>query len=978
MLKNTLFLLVSVLSSLSAIAQGEVRGKVIDVENGDPLPFVRVKVEELNKNAQTDFDGEYSVSLPAGKYSFTFSLTAEGYIDQTKEVEVIDGEVTLLNIDLSKDSSVVNITAAVVKGTKIDGAKTIEADDIRRQNAQGATDGMSNEQITNTGANSAVEAAAQVPGISVEDGKSVYVRGLGDRYTKTILNGMTIPGLDPDRNSVQMDIFPATVIDNMTVYKTFTPNLSGDFTGGLVDITTKDFPSKKTIYVKAGLGYNTEATFNKDFISYQGGKLDFLGFDDGTRALPIRQTDVFPDPTTGDVKLYTLTSSFSDIMAAQKSNSFLNQNYAFSIGDRLKINRGEKKDIDYGYNFVVNYRNTNRYYDSVQFNAYRKDTDSSVNRLDKFRTSSGPLGERNVMWTGLLGQSVKVGRNKFSLVLFHTQNGLSSASQLREVNLELNPAILVKQSLQYTQRSVSNANLSGRHFLDSLGKWKLDWKLSPTYSKIVDPDIRSTVLEELEDLGPNGEVQYGLTQSVGAEIRRMYRYLNEYNLSGRFDFTYSFNQWDSLKSEISFGGLNTYKSRTFDIYNYIFDIEGGNTGIPNDPDYYFQEENIWTPETDEGTYGKGQRELANSFVSSQMISAFYVMNELPITEDFKATYGARVERAVNRYSGQNNQGTIVFDDSVVLNNINVLPSMNLVYKIERDEDTLRNKTKKLTNLRAAYTTTVARPSFKEKSISQIYDPIQGRRYNGNIDLLQTTIHNVDFRWEYFYGRTELISASVFYKRFINPIEIVSFYTAPNEIQPNNAGIADVYGAEVEFRKAIGFRSTPERSLVLGTNLTYVVSQIDMNKVEITTAGVTKTEKEIRQENARDGEVIGDYRPMYGQSPYIVNAFLTFKDDTLGWSANLSYNVQGKKLAVIGVGSIPDVYERPFHNLSLKVSKKFGTDQRWTASLTGKNLLMNARRRFYESYNAEAQIYDYYYQGMTITGSISFLLQSTKK
>lgn len=977
MMLKSIFVFAFSLFTLSVLAQGEVRGAVKDLESGELLPFVRIKVEELNKNTQTDFDGEYSVSIPGGNYTFTFSLPMEGFIDQTKEVAVVEGEIVVLNIELSKDSAVVNIESVKVVAKKIEGAKTIEADDIRRQNAQGATDGMSTEQITNTGASSAVEAAAQVPGISIEDGKSVYVRGLGDRYTKTILNGMTIPGLDPDRNAVQMDIFPATVIDNMTVYKTFTPNLSGDFTGGLVDITTKDFPNKRTLYVKVGLGYNTEATFNPDYISYEGGKLDFLGFDDGTRALPIRKTDKFIDPAVGDSKLTTLTSSFSDVMAAQKSSNFLNQNYAFSYGDRIKLNKNGKRPADYGYNFVLNYRNVHNYYDSVQFNEFRKKTDPSDNEMERYRSSTGPLGENDVMWTALLGQSYKVGRNKFSLVLFHTQNGKSSASQLREVNYEINPATLVKQSLQYTQRSVSNANLSGRHFLDSTGRWKLDWKLSPTYSKIVDPDIRSTVLEELEDLGPNGEVQYGLTQSVGSEIRRMYRYLNEYNLSGRFDFTYKFKQWSDLESELSFGGLNTYKQRTFDVYNYVFDLENTIT-VPNDPDYFFQDENIWTPETDKGTYGKGERELANSFVSSQMISGFYVMNELPITSAFKATYGARVERAVNKYTGQNNQGTVIFTDSVVLNNINVLPSLNLVYKIEKDEDTESNKHKRYTNIRGAYTTTVARPSFKEKSISQIYDPIQGRRYNGNIDLLQTTIHNADLRWEYFYGRTELVSASVFYKRFINPIELVSFYTAPNEVQPNNAGVADVYGAELELRKSIGFKNSVEKSLVLGTNLTYVISRIDMNKVTVTTAGTTVTEKEIREANAREGEVIGDYRPMYGQSPYIVNAFVTYKDDSLGLTVNLSYNVQGEKLAVIGVGSIPDVYEVPFHNLSLKVSQKFGKDQRWQASLTGKNLLMNARRRFYQSYEATPQIYDYYYQGMTITGSISYLLQSNKK
>ena len=381
-------------------------------------------------------------------------------------------------------------------------------------------------------------------------------------------------------------------------------------------------------------------------------------------------------------------------------------------------------------------------------------------------------------------------------------------------------------------------------------------------------------------------------------------------------------------------------------------------------------------DSDQGTYGKGERQLANSFVASQNVTGAYVMNELPITKNFKATYGVRVEHATNNYTGQNNVGDVKYENERVLDELSILPSVNLVYKIKKaksDSTTGRN-----TNIRAAYAKTVARPSFKEKSISQIYDPIQGRRYNGNIDLLQTEIHNADLRYEYFFGRTELISASVFYKHFINPIEVVANVAAPSEVQPVNAGVADVYGAEFEIRKALGFKDQPHISLVAGANFTYVLSRIDMNKVKTTVGGVEYTEKEVRELNARDGEVIGDFRPMSGQSPYIINGFLTFKNDSLGLTLNASYNVQGKKLAVIGVGSLPDVYEQPFHSLNLKVSKAFGEDNKWKASVSGKNLLASKRSKYYESFDATPQIYELFNQGVQITGSISYIFQGKKK
>ena len=973
MLNRIVIILFFITSSLLSNAQGIVEGTIIDSLSTEPIPFARVKVEGQNAGANTDFDGNYKVKLPAGEYVLVFSMSMDGYVPVKKSITVIDGQEINLSVQLHKSKSVQQIETMQVVHVKTEGAQSIEADDARRREAKGSSDGMSKEQIQNTGASSAVEAVQMVPGLSIEDGKSVYVRGLGDRYSKTILNGMVIPGLDPDRNSVQMDIFPSTIIDNITVYKTFTPNLAGDFTGGLVDITTTDFPSEKTIYFKAGLGYNTQTTFNKDYISYKGGKYDFLGFDDGTRAMPVSKAKKFSDPTQGDISLTRATNSFGKVMATEKAANFLNQNYAFSLGDRFSKQRKNRGDLNYGYNFVLNYRNSHRFYQDAQFNEYRKDPDASVTEIYRDRTSTGDVAENNVLWTALLGQSIKFNQSKISLTLFHTQNGMSSASSLRQVNDESNPATLVKQNLTFTQRSVSNLNINGRHFIGKSRKWRMDWKLSPTYSKIDDPDIRSTVLEEVTDA--NGEVSYALTQSVGAEIRRIYRNLSEYNVSGRIDFKYSFVPWDSLKSEISFGALNTYKHRNYEVYDFIFDVENA-FRYSEDPNWYFESDNIWNPTTDQGTYVQGERQLANSFEASQNVTGAYVMNDLPLTKRFNATYGVRVEKAVNHYTGQNNVGDVKYVNKVVLDEINVLPSVNLVYKIEKKGDSLRRKS--FTNIRAGYSSTVARPSFKEKSISQIYDPIQGRRYNGNIDLKQTTIHNVDLRWEYFYGRTELISVSAFYKKFIDPIEVIANVAAPNEVQPINAGIADLYGAEIEIRKAIGFANNDNVNLVIGTNLTLVYSQIDMRKVKMNVGGVEYTEQEIRSLNAREGEDVGNFRPMYGQSPYIINAFLNFSNSKLGLTFNSSYNVQGKKLAVIGVGGLPDVYEQPFHSLNMKITKTIGADRNWKVGLQAKNILMSTRLKMYESYNSTSQIYSSMYQGMTITGSVSFLLKGKKK
>ncbi len=986
-IKHFYSLLALLLISLSSNGQNIVRGIVTNAKTGDPVVDAKVSVNGVGK-LYTDLDGAYNLRLAPGKYTLAFSQTLDGFIDEEREIEVMAGEVLIVDVQMS--TALTDVDEVVVTGRKAPPTSDKKLDEDRAE-GEGTTDNIGKEAMQKKGIQTAVDAVATTPGASVEDGKNVYIRGLGDRYTKTILNGMDIPGLDPDRNSVQLDIFPTVLVDKITVYKTFTPNLSADFTGGLIDITTQDFPTKKTLYFKGGLGYNTNATFNPDFISYEGGSLDFLGFDDGTRRLPISSSTEIPHPALQDPVTATITQKFSETMATEKAFSFMNQNYAFATGNQKNFYVGGKKGKDstrltYGYNVVLNYRTSNTYFKDVQYNEYIMETDPNQTELFRDRTSKGEQTESNVLWTALLGQSIKFGKSKFSLTLFHTQNGTKSAANLRETNYDSNQAVLLKQGLQYSQRSVTNANITGTHFLDEKNKWKLIWKLSPTYSRISDPDIRSTAIEESDTPGPNGEVQYLWEESVGAEVRRIFRSLNEYNLSGRFDFERKFMQWDSLESTLSFGGLTTYKNRTFDVAEYVFKLYNTpNNVVPNDPNWFFEDENVWNTDTYQGTYATGQQERANIYEANQMINSAYVMNELPLSKSFSATYGARVERSINRYTGQSNNAD--FDttapryvNEVVLNNINLLPSLNMVYKIRKDADSSRYERK--TNFRAAYTQTVARPSFREISISQIYDPIQGRRYLGNIDLKQTLIHNADVRWEHFFGRTEIISLSGFYKRFINPIEIVANVAAPNEFIPVNAGVADVYGGEFEFRKAIGFNKKSKEHLrfVVGGNFTYVISQIDMNKVTTEVGGVKMTEKEVRQANARNGEVIGDYRTMYGQSPYIVNGFVNFSDDSLFLSCNVSYNVQGKKLAVIGVGLVPDVFEQPFHSLNVKVSKGFGkvregeSAPRWKASITGRNLLNQARRRYYESFNAKSQVFDYLHQGTTVSASISYTIK----
>jgi TonB-dependent Receptor Plug Domain len=611
----TLFVLAFATSAnaQNAKLQGKVFTIVKNVET--PLPFAKVMIlkpdSTVLKGVDTDFDGKYII---IGKPGLNLiSVRAAEMRDSIFTVDLVEGDNPELNIQMF-DFSITAATAVVI-GQKKKSPSTQQGEDNRRKDDVAASDGMSREQIQKTGDSDASRAVQRVPGVSVQDGKYIYVRGLGDRYVKTIMNGVEIPGLDPDRNTVQLDIFPTALIDNIIVYKTFSPNLSGDFTGGLVDIITRDYPSSKELKVNLSLGYNSAATFNSKFIGYKGGNFDFLGFDDGTRALPLSPTQKTYDPSLQDERTTTMTKAFNSQMAFENKLALPNLSFGFSYGNFIK-DAFKSENWTYGYLTSFTYRNSNSLNDIASFGNYLRSQNESKTELEPFRVSSGVVAQNDVLWTALFNQTfVYKKKHKYSVGFFHTQNGTSSASSIRENNIEGNQGVLIKQGLQYTQRQVSNLDFKGSH---SYLKWKINWVVAPTLSKISDPDLRSTVLEEVTNINSSGEtvVTYELNPAVGSEIRRIYRDLDEKSLNSKLNFTYLISLNDSVKSKLEFGVFNLTKERNFNVYDYFFELHNSNQ-VSLDPNFYFQPENIWTVDNNSGLYVKGQREPANQYVGRQ-------------------------------------------------------------------------------------------------------------------------------------------------------------------------------------------------------------------------------------------------------------------------------------------------------------------------------------------------------------------------
>ena len=928
-----LFSVVFFTTLLFAQAQtGKITGKILDGEFNDVLAFANVLVKDTSKGTTSDFDGIYSIDLEPGIYTLVFSFV--GY--ETKaitDIEVKANSVTEINITLRPSSATLDEVVITTSARR----NTEEAVLNLQRNSAVLLDGLSIESIKKAGAGDIASAIRTVPGVSVQGGKFVYVRGLGDRYTKSILNGMDIPGLDPDKNTVQMDIFPTNILENLIVVKSASADLPADFTGGVVDIITKDFPSQKTMSVSFSGGFNPDMNFNSNYVGYPGGKTDFLGFDDGNRKLPISPNTVIPNPASADnSSLEGITRSFNRTLATERQTSMPNFSMGFNYGNQFEV-AGNKL----GLIASVDYKNETLYYEGFENGIYQKNEDRDIFDLRFDRRQFGDLGQNNVLLSGLAGLSYKTNKAKYNFNILHIQNGESQAAIFNQRTEISNDIDVNRDNLEYYERSITNILLAGKHTSEK-SDFTTEWKVSPTFTSVNDKDIRLTTFI----LNPDGTTN--ISSDAGFP-QRLWRELQEVNLVGKVDFTKKYDFLDN-KASLKFGALGSYKKRNYDIFSYEVAFRNVNTTSFNgDPNAILAPENIWTPETNSGSFIRGNFEPANSFESNQNTAAVYVSNEFKLADKIRAIIGLRAEYFTTFFTGQNNAGTQVFDNEQTIDVLDLFPSANFIYEVNEKS-----------NVRASYYRTTARPSFKELSVVQIPDLLTGIIFLGNIELQPSYINNFDLRYEFFGEKAQMFAVSAFYKQFKDPIELVAFsFVAPNQFTPRNSNEATVIGVEFEGRKNFNFIAESLKDLSLNVNVSLIQSEIEMPKGP-------GQEFESRQQFARNGEVIDDTRQLQGQSPFLVNVGLNYNNTDLGLETGLFYNVQGKTLEVVGFGRNPDVFTVPFNSLNFNFSKTFGQDQRSKVSFRAENILGAERISRYESFGGARENFSFRAPGTTFT------------
>ena len=977
-----LFSAFSILFSIGLCAQnGTIRGTVIEDSNGEPLFGVTVQIKSTTTGAITDFDGKFDIPIAAGTYDIQASFVSFATVTVTGVV-VESGKVTTIDqIRLAEDVETLEeivVTAEVIRTTE---SALLT---VKRKSAN-LIDGISAASFKKIGDADAAAAVKRVTGVSIEGGKYVYVRGLGDRYTKTMLNGVDIPGLDPDKNSLQIDIFPTNLIDNMIVTKTAVAEMPADFSGGIVNIDTKDFPEEKVLNVSLSTSFNPSMHFNSEFLDYEGSDTDWLGFDTDTRELPNEFRNVeFPDPRAAEPEeVANISNSFSRTLGAQPETSFTDYNVGISLGNQKTMNNGHKL----GYIFSGSYKRNWLHYDDRVFGEYQISTSQDEFELVPANLQSGVESINSVFTGGLAGVAYKTEYSKYRLTAMLLQNGESKAGQFTISDDPASEAVgksgyrATSDNLEYSQRTLQNVLINGEHHFKE-DSWVIDWRISPTISKLEDPDIRKTAYTFFQ--GDNLTFNSG----AGGVPTRIWRFLDELNVGSRVDVTRNSSLF-GRDAKFKFGYSNLFKERDYEIFQ--FDVRFQDA--INQPDWtgdaneVLVDENLF-PNTPPGAFYRSftNNPNPNEYNSTVVNNAIYVSAEFNPSERLKTIVGLRVEDYLQKHTGRSQaaanfiesevdagstieeatqlaneiQGTEgneqirVLEDDIVLDATDLFPSLNMIYELKEKQ-----------NLRFSYSRTIARPSFKELSFAQIIDPVSNRRFNGALfplgdwdgNLTETRIDNLDLRWEAFQDRGQTVSVSFFYKRFERPIELVRVrvVTASSEFQPRNVGNGTVFGAEFEFRKSLEFLSASLTNFSINGNLTLVDSEIDM----------FQTEFEARERSARAGENVEGTRDMAGQAPYIINIGLQYDDFEKGLDAGFFYNVKGETLTVVGGGIFPDVYSEPFHSLNFNLNKTFGPEERTSLNFSVNNILNDRREQFYQNFEATNQEFDGFSPGITI-------------
>lgn len=866
----------SFLFFLSAFAQnGKLSGRIVDQKNS-PVVGATIEVANANVRAISDVDGRFNLSLaPGTKYSITVS--AVGYTSKTiDEVEISAGKVEDIQIVLSVNAA--NLQSVTIRTTVR--RESTNALIQYQKNTSAVAQVISAEAIRRSPDKNTGEALKRVTGLSIQEGRYLVVRGLSDRYNQAMLNGILLSSTEPDRKTFSFDIFPAPVIENIIVNKTFIPEYSAEWAGGLVQVNTRDIPSKGFLNVQIGTNFNTN-TVGKDFYTYPGGSLDWLGFDDGKRGLP----DGFPTKSKFEALSDPEKTELGKDLIANKWSVNKKSNLLSTLGQSFQINGGfNTKVFDKEFGGVI----TATYNRSVKLldynNGFFSFEDVTKEAHPTFRYNNMKYTE-DVLWGAMANFSVKLNsNNKITVKNLLNVHSLDNTTLRTGKDYEANSLLgenIQARELNFTANTFFNTTLSGEHNIPSL-KTKFNWFGSfNILDQYIPMQRRMQYNQDPSDPGAPylALLSNTLSQKSGSIF---YSSLSDYIYTAGGDLTYSYNLFGH-KQSVKGGYLFQVKDRLYDAKPFSVHLPIDNPTLKAmDIDHIFSPENFGPADNQlqfDALFGNQYRYLANS-----ILNAGYLQSDNAITDWLRIVWGARYE-----YYDQL-IGSTRKSDSRFLNTKkgDLLPAVNITFK-----------TNEKTNIRAAGSQTLIRPEFRELSDFAFYDFEVGATFTGKKELVRTKVTNLDLRYEIYPRNGELITVGAFYKYFDAPIELLlnqSGAGSSNTFNYVNANSAYSVGFEFEFRKRLDFISDGLKHFTAQGNYSYIYNRVkfDYKKLD---------------------------RPMQGQSPYVINAGLLYDPEKGGWSATALFNMVGRRILYVGNENVVAIWEAPRPLLDLQIAKK---------------------------------------------------------
>jgi hypothetical protein len=890
-------LLLSLLSLVIFQVDAQViKGKITENQNGQevPVPFANVFILGETIGTTTDFDGNYTLNVGQGKYQLVASYV--GYLSDTMSIDLSSGEDLELNIGLLQNSQ-------TLKEFQVEAKVSRESETVllmERKNAQGIEQNIGASELSKTGSSNVASGLKKVAGISVVGSSDIFVRGMGDRYNLAYLNGMPTPSSNPNKKVMPLNIFPSSIVSSLNVKKAFTPDLYGDFSGGIIDIRTKDFPDGPKLDVTFGTGFNSQTT-GRDFVTYQGGKTDYFGMDDGTRAVPqdLNQIEYYNSVSEeGNGTGFTNNFNPTTIQAP------LNTKYQITGGNYWKMKKLKHSGVGVmlsAYHSVKSQNLPGTYRVINAQNDFQLDYDYS-----DYQINTNSSGLANVQFRLLKN-------HRISANAIMVNQSMDNVREARGSHFDYG-SLLFSRRFTFLENRLFTQQVKGEH--DFLGsRLKVNWQASFSQANAAEPDRRQVIMFYQEGLPTTNYVFNSIDLN---DNHRFYSALeeNERSLKGEVSYALIFDDendkrildftggWNKKTKERDFGyrQFNYHLKEIPDYYPEGLDIE--------DIDAVLSDENH-----DQGAFHLEEFNAAPDYYIEQDINAYYGQFKWSPKNRWEVFGGLRMEHGIQLIKYPNPQQPIL-KEKIRLNQIDFLPS--LIAKYETSEKTA---------LRFSASKTITRASYYELAPFFYTDFALGIITRGNPDLNNSANYNLDLRYEIYPSAGELIAITAFGKSLENPIVSTMIAAPSGQIQTfTNAQSAYLTGVELEYKSKLStlLSNDAVEDITIGMNASYIYSEMTLGLVKVNGVSVIQTNDDLA---------------LQGASPYLVNANISHQHEWgigMKGSATLSYNIFGKRLSRVGVQGSGDIYELPVNTLNFVYSAEI--KNKFKIGFSAKNIL----------------------------------------